>query len=212
MKLLLLLAVLGAWLLCAHALVAPHVRSALVLRKLHVTNAYVPDGLSKEQYEALRRKEEEDAKKLKLGAIGITKFQSRSFEAWQKGGGKNLFPVDPNSPEYVKPYMQRKGGSADGTDLIKKGIKITQLKAGAAPQAKSAVDLKYEQLEAKGLTRSSPFELPWSNAQTAKLAQASSKLTEAQKASQLKKKAAGPTKVPMPPPEAPAKKGLFGLW
>jgi len=174
---------------------------------------YIPDGMSKAKWEALKKKEAEDQKKLKLGAIGITKFQSRSFEAWQKSGQKNLFPVDPNAPAYEKPYMQRKGGSADGSDLISKGVKATQLKGYAAPQAKTAVDAKYEQLEAKGLTRSSPFELPWSNQQVAKLATA--KLSEEQKASQARKKAAAVTssKAPIAAAESEApKKKFFGLF
>ena len=42
-----------------------------------------------------------------LGATGITTFKSRSFADWQKSGGKNLFPVDPNSVKSAKelPYM-----------------------------------------------------------------------------------------------------------
>jgi hypothetical protein len=38
---------------------------------------YIPDGMSKAQWEALKRKEEENLKKKNLGAVGITKFQSR---------------------------------------------------------------------------------------------------------------------------------------
>jgi len=191
--------------------------SKTVLRQhgfaLSMAKEYIPDGMSKAQWEAIKKKEEDAKKGLKLGAIGITKFQSRSFEAWQKSGQKNLFPVDPNSPDYEKPYMQRKGGSADGADLVKKGLKLDMLKGFAAPQAKTAIDAKYEQLEAKGLTRSSPFELPWTNSQAAKIT--SAKLSDEQKAAQAKKKAAGPmkpgAKSPAPVAEAPKKK-LFGLF
>lgn len=58
-----------------------------------------------------------------LGAEGITTFQSRSFTDWQKAGGLNLFPVDPNKVKDKKkiPYMQRPGGSADDSDLSKGG-------------------------------------------------------------------------------------------
>ena len=58
------------------------------------------------------KKKDADANKGKnLGAIGITKFKSRSFEAFQKSGGKNLFPVDPSTPLEERPYMQRPGGA-----------------------------------------------------------------------------------------------------
>ena len=70
---------------------------------------YIPDGMSKAQWDAIKEKEKKMKPKGKnYGAVGITKFKSRSFEAWQKSGGKNLFPVDPNTPEEEKPYMQRK--------------------------------------------------------------------------------------------------------
>lgn len=77
--------------------------------------------MSKEQW---RKVKEEEAKKTKgknLGKVGITSFKSRSFADWQKSGGKNLFPVDPNSVKDKKdlPYMQRPGGSADDEDLKK---------------------------------------------------------------------------------------------
>merc|ERR1712032_766998 len=59
-----------------------------------------------------------------LGRSGITTFKSRSFEDWQKSGGKNLFPVDPKSVKDPKdlPYMQRAGGSADDADLKKENF------------------------------------------------------------------------------------------
>ena len=186
-------------------------KSARVRVSRGVTMEYIPDGLTKAQYAAIKKKEEDEMKGKDLGKIGITKFASRSFEAWQKSGAKNLFPVDPNAPESEKPYMQRKGGMADGSDLIKKGIKASELKGGAKAQAKNAADFKYAELEAKGLTRSSPFELPWSNAQTAKLATA--KLSEEQKASQAKKKqAAAGSKAAAPAPVEPPKKKFFGLF
>merc|ERR1719296_110465 len=99
--------------------------------------------MTKAQWQKI--KDQEKASKGKdLGKVGITSFKSRSFADWQKAGGKNLFPVDPNSvksqseipymqqaggknlfpvdPNSVKsrseiPYMQRAGGSADGADL-----------------------------------------------------------------------------------------------
>jgi hypothetical protein len=46
---------------------------------------YIPEGFSKEQWLSLKKKEAEDLKaKGNLGALGTTKFKSRSFEAWQK--------------------------------------------------------------------------------------------------------------------------------
>ena len=38
---------------------------------------YIPDGMTKAQWEAIKRKEAESLKGKKLGAVGITKFQSR---------------------------------------------------------------------------------------------------------------------------------------
>ena len=83
---------------------------------------YIPDRLSKAQWKELKKKEAEESKGKNFGAVGITKFKSRSFEAWQKSGGKNLFPVDPSTPLEERPYMQRSGGRADGEDLKKRTI------------------------------------------------------------------------------------------
>ena len=58
----------------------------------------------------MKKKEADENKGKNLGAVGITKFKSRSFEAFQKSGGKNLFPVDPSTPLEERPYMQRPGG------------------------------------------------------------------------------------------------------
>ena len=62
----------------------------------------------------MKKKEADEMKGKNLGAIGITKFKSRSFEAFQKSGGKNLFPVDPSTPLEERPYMQRPGGNELG--------------------------------------------------------------------------------------------------
>lgn len=83
-----------------------------------MTMEYIPSGMSKAQWKKI--KDAEKAGKGKdLGKVGITSFKSRSFADWQKAGGINLFPVDPNSVKSEKdlPYMQRAGGSADGADL-----------------------------------------------------------------------------------------------
>jgi hypothetical protein len=44
---------------------------------------YVPDGMTKEQYAALRAKEEA-AKPKNLGRVGTNRFKSRSFAAWRE--------------------------------------------------------------------------------------------------------------------------------
>jgi hypothetical protein len=86
---------------------------------------YVPDGLSKQEWEKLKKKESEANKGKNLGAIGTNRFQSRSLSAWQADGGKHLFPVDPKKVKKGEialknvPYMQR-GGSWDDSDL--KGV------------------------------------------------------------------------------------------
>merc|ERR1712194_994900 len=78
---------------------------------------YIPSGMSKKQWAEMKKKD--NVKKGDLGKSGITTFKSRSFDDWQKAGGKNLFPVDPKSVKNAKdlPYMQRPGGSADDSDL-----------------------------------------------------------------------------------------------
>jgi hypothetical protein len=128
---------------------------------------YIPDGMSKAQWKKLQQKEKDSSKDKDYGAIGITKFKSRSFEAWQKSGGKNLFPVDPSVPLEERPYMQRTGGSADGEDLKKRGLFG---RGQAKASEKTSVDEKYDQLEATGALKSTPFELPWSNSAAKKLA------------------------------------------
>ena len=76
-----------------------------VANRASMSMEYIPDGISKAQWEAMKKKEL--AKKSGLGKTGITTFKSRSFSDWQKSGGKNLFPVDPKSVKNPKdlPYM-----------------------------------------------------------------------------------------------------------
>lgn len=75
--------------------------------------------MSKKQWEKVKAKEAAKKGKKDLGKTGITSFKSRSFDDWQKSGGKNLFPVDPNKAKSNKdiPYMQRKGGTVDDSDI-----------------------------------------------------------------------------------------------
>jgi len=166
---------------------------------------YIPDGLTKEQWAKMKQKEAEANKGKDLGAIGITKFKSRSFEAWQKTGGTHLFPVDPSVPLEKKPYMQRPGGSPDGEDLKKKGI--LQGKDQAKFVSKTDVDEKYEKLEKEGKLRSSPFSIPWTAEAAQKLAVANAIEKNKGNKPVSTSKAAVETA-----PAAEKKKGFFGLF
>ena len=73
-----------------------------------MTNAlFLCRGMSKAQWQKMKEAEAKKKGNKNLGANGITTFKSRSFADWQKSGGKNLFPVDPNSVKSAKelPYM-----------------------------------------------------------------------------------------------------------
>ncbi len=132
----------------------------------------------------------------------MTNLQDRSFEAWQKSGAKNLFPVDPSKPLQTKPYMQRPGGSPDGKDLKKLGLKGEGL---GAPVKLTEVDKKYSQQPSSG------FSLPWTN-------DATKKLTQAAKVDKNAKPVAGKaiatkSSVKKEKVEEPvAKKGFLGLF
>jgi hypothetical protein len=167
---------------------------------------YIPDGLSKEQWAKIKAKETEENKNKNLGAVGITKFKSRSFEAWQKSGQTHLFPVDSKTPVEARPYMQRTGGSADGSDLKSRGLKG---KDQAKAFEKTQIDAKYEQLEKEGKLRSSPFSIPWTAGEAEKLTAAN--LAEKKKSMANKSPTKGATKIQEPPAE-PARKKLFGIF
>jgi hypothetical protein len=64
-------------------------------------------GMSKAQWEKQKLAEKNKTNGKNLGANGITTFKSQSFSEWQKRGGINLFPVDPNKVKDPKdiPYM-----------------------------------------------------------------------------------------------------------
>ena len=98
---------------------------------------YIPDGMTKAQWEKFKEEERKKSAGKDLGKVGITKFKSRSFEAWQKSGAKHLFPVDTSTPLNERPYMQRMGGSWDASDIRGSG------KGQAAPQKMTAIDKKY---------------------------------------------------------------------
>lgn len=107
---------------------------------LTTTHAYVPDGLTPEQYKKLKEKEK---KKQDLGKIGARGYKSRSFQSFQealeRGEASHLMPVDPRDVKSGKipieevPYMQR-GGAWDGSDVkgfarIRAQAKQAQFKA-----------------------------------------------------------------------------------
>eukprot|EP01035_Chromulina_nebulosa_P016958 gene16958-22450_t len=166
---------------------------------------YIPDGLSKKQWEEIKKKEEEEIKKKDFGRVGITKFQSRSFEAWQKSGQKNLFPVDPKAPIETKPYMQRPGGKPDGSDLKAKGLQGFGFGVGVPL---NLVDKKYEQLEKEGKLRSSPFSLPWTNESLKDINKSKTAFATKSPSTSSKSK---PTETPVTKEDKP-KKGFFGLF
>ena len=172
--------------------------------------------MSKEKWAELKKKESEANKGKNLGAVGITKFKSRSFESWQKGGQQHLFPVDPKTPLNERPYMQRAGGSADGADLKARGLKgIGQ----AQEIERSALDAKYDKLEKEGKLRSTTFDTPWTQKQLNELnekkkkeiQEMNAKYKDLEMKENAKYKAAG--KAPAAAaPEPTTKPKFFGLF
>ena len=81
-------------------------------------SVYKPDGISAADWKKLQEKEKAARNRKDLGKTGVTTFKSRSFDDWQKSGGKYLFAVNPNDVKSRSeiPYMQRRG-AADGSDL-----------------------------------------------------------------------------------------------
>ncbi|KAJ1444836.1 hypothetical protein M885DRAFT_551815 [Pelagophyceae sp. CCMP2097] len=138
---------------CALGYVAP--ARVGVARPLSRLQAYVPDGLTPEQWKAMQEKDKAKAKN--YGENGPRGYKSRSFnsfvEAFERGEAKHLLPVDPRKvksgeiPMEDVPYMQRPSGSWDGADL-----KGDARKRAAAKQAKGeytmgkwlASDYEYE--------------------------------------------------------------------
>ncbi|KAG5184427.1 hypothetical protein JKP88DRAFT_315163 [Tribonema minus] len=93
--------------------------------------AYIPDGLTPEQWKAIKDKEQANAGK-NLGVVGTTRFKSRSFEythstpALLRVSGGHLFPVDLSKVKSGEltlaqvPYMMRKDGAWDDSDVADK--------------------------------------------------------------------------------------------
>jgi hypothetical protein len=94
--------------------------------QLHAS--YIPDGLTKEQYEKIKREEAKKYEGKNLGALGTRGFKSRSVEAWQKahekGQASHVFAPIGYREKLKKglikkedvPYMVR-GGSWDNSDV-----------------------------------------------------------------------------------------------
>ncbi|KAG7353533.1 hypothetical protein IV203_002888 [Nitzschia inconspicua] len=90
-------------------------------------NAYVPDGLTADQYKKIKA-EDEKRKGKNLGALGPRGFKSRSMQAWQQAYEKGLATHNFASFGYREqlqngtfkkadvPYMVR-GGSWDNSDI-----------------------------------------------------------------------------------------------
>ena len=100
------------------------------LRRYFTLNGYVPDGLSKEDWEMIKKKDKK--KNLKFEGTSGMKFRSRSFKEF--ANGREDGTIEYNMPmERAKeklnkglirpediPYMQRPGGMPDNSDLKKK--------------------------------------------------------------------------------------------
>lgn len=109
--------------------------------------------------------QEAEANDVNLGAMGVKRFKSRSFEAWHKAGARHLFPVNPNKAAYQeRPYMQRRGGDWEGNDLKELGLE-GQGQGVAAPRLK--IDDVYEVAEKEGRLNSASIfgglPLPWTS-------------------------------------------------
>lgn len=147
-------------LLCSNAIGFMSRGSTRGLVTKSLTMEYIPDGLTKQQWEQI--KEAERIKK-NLATMGTTRFKSRSFEAWQKAGAVHLFPVDPKTVSYEeRPYMQRKGGDWEGKDLSQLGL---EGKGQGTASKRVDLDNIYEKAKAEGkLDSVSIFggaKLPW---------------------------------------------------
>ena len=105
--------------------------------------------------------------------------------------------------------MQRPGGSADGKDLAAKGLKGQGL--GQA-QKLTEVDKKYETLSSEGKLKSTPFSMPWTNQDTAKLSTAGKPAVAGKTAAAKPGAARVGAKKDVTPEEPPKKKGFFGLF
>jgi len=98
--------------------------------RLAPLNAYVPDGLSPQEWNRIKQQEQQKFKNKDLGRLGPRGFKSRSMEAWQKAyergeTGHHFAPI--GFREKLKqgllkkedvPYMLRPGGKWDNSDVF----------------------------------------------------------------------------------------------
>jgi hypothetical protein len=132
-------------------------------RAVSPLHAYVPSGMSKEEWAKIQKKEKEAKSKKKFGLGGARGFESRSMQSFQeareRGEADHLFPVNPADVASGKialkdvPYMQR-GGSWKNSDLKgKKGWMTTGFGMRAYNDGKAAkmkenqYDKKYNNLK-----------------------------------------------------------------
>lgn len=150
---------------CATAFTVQRSHSAVQRSRMGLKMEYIPSGLSKAQWAAIKKKEADEKEARKNGTLGTSRFKSRSFEAWHKAGGKHLFPVDPSETSYEeRPYMQRKDGDWEGNDLKKKGL--TGKGQGEASKRLKVDDIYEKAKKAGKLDSVSIFggkALPWTN-------------------------------------------------
>lgn len=122
-----------ALLTSASAFLAPGASSAAVVRAstLDPLFAYVPDGMTAEQWADLQKKEKTaaSANGRNLGRLGARGFKSRSFkafhEAMENGEAGHNFALFDAEGKVARgeikrediPYMQRAGGSWDDSDV-----------------------------------------------------------------------------------------------
>ena len=120
-------------------------------------NAYVPDGLTKDEWQKIRK--QESSKNKNFGANGPRGYKSRSFESFQRAL-ENGDPNAKNMPMFFAkekllrgeiklediPYMQR-GGAWDNSDIF-----------GAKKSVWTKVDKKYDSDQRK-ISEINPLKL-----------------------------------------------------
>lgn len=132
--------------------------------------AYVPDGLTKAQYDQIKNQEKSKNTGKDLGALGPRGFQSRSMEAWQKAyeQGKASHSFAPFNfrqrlakgeiAEGDVPYMVR-GGHWDNRDVKGKKTRMPWMREDRE-YAKGG----YKQEQSKSILGSGPG-LDWTGTQ-----------------------------------------------
>mmetsp|Transcript_19601 Transcript_19601/g.67527 ORF Transcript_19601/g.67527 Transcript_19601/m.67527 type:complete len:236 (-) Transcript_19601:71-778(-) len=147
----------------AAAFVAHHGPAAPAVAASTRLHAYVPSGMTKEQYAAFKAKEQAEKDKKDYAKAGARGFKSRSMQSFvaalEKGEATHLMPVDPakvRSGEIALkdvPYMQR-GGNWDNSDITGKkgwmntGFGMKAFNDGQAEKKKeNKFDAKYNALK-----------------------------------------------------------------